>query len=582
MAIVPREAPSGRRQRARLYDRVSSKAQSESGYSGGEAGYQLDRCEAYCATRGYDIVGRSSDVESGAAWETDGYMAALESAKAGEYDVLVVAETSRFARNVAKKVIQEADLARHAVRVEYTNLPGLPTDDSPDAKFMRNSIGGLYGAMDEYDRDKRAWHTKQGKRKKAEVGNVVGSGPHPYGYEYAKVWDARKKKDVPIGFAIDATTAPIVERIFREIRVLSAGDIARALTAEGVPTPSGLGYAIVQTRRGPKRTRSKAIDTWGPSTVYKIVQNAAYRGVWTFDGIEVAVPRLVSDADWRAAQEMLTVRRRARRGRKPADDDPYTLRGRLTCGHCGGVLAAQTRPAGRGMPRARIYTCLRHYPNRARTYGWEVCPLPSMDATGGGIEDLAWQMIDGVLFDPEKLTALLDSIDDQYGEQRADRERRMAMLDAEITKHEHQAKRAAAEMLKVDEDDPRYAIFADAAAKAAETIRTFRAERDRYAAMAPIGVTSSDRATLQAFADRYQASIEDAGPAERRRVIEMLRLTARISVVDGEDGVGLGGRARFRVEWSPTLHSEHGMLMLYVLCGTGGPRLLGIVRNPSC
>ena len=86
---VPLTAPQTSPLRALLYDRVSTVVQARSGYSGGADGFQLDRCRDYAAARDWVVVGTLTDTDSGAKWEIDGVMQALERAKRGEYEVLV-------------------------------------------------------------------------------------------------------------------------------------------------------------------------------------------------------------------------------------------------------------------------------------------------------------------------------------------------------------------------------------------------------------------------------------------------------------------------------------------------------------
>src|SRR3954469_11933272 len=96
--------PQGSR-RALLYDRVSTLMQARSGYSGGADGFQIDRCPAYAAAHDWVGVGTLTHTDSGAKWTIDGIIQAPDRAKRGECDVLVVSDTSRFARSLAKKIV---------------------------------------------------------------------------------------------------------------------------------------------------------------------------------------------------------------------------------------------------------------------------------------------------------------------------------------------------------------------------------------------------------------------------------------------------------------------------------------------
>ena len=219
--------------RAILYDRVSTVIQSTN-YSGGKDGYQLEKCRAYCAARGWPIVGEISDVDSGADMEIDGLLEAVERAERREYDKLVVHETSRFARDLAKKVVYEADLKRHGVQVVYLNLP---EGEGEEVELMSD----LMGALDSYDRKRIRKKLMDGIQKKARGGKVVGAGVAPYGYQYVTAWSDAKRKPVPIGLEPHPERADVAVRIFRAATTTTLGDLARVLTEDGIPTPTGRG-----------------------------------------------------------------------------------------------------------------------------------------------------------------------------------------------------------------------------------------------------------------------------------------------------------------------------------------------------
>ena len=106
-------------------------------------------------------------------------------------------------------------------------------------------------------------------------------------------------------------------------------------------------------------------------------------------------PPLVDQATWDAAHEALARRKYQRSARLP--DDPYTLRGLLTCGHCGGPLACQT------IRDKRYYQCLRTQTWHARLQAKPLCPSRSIPADA--LEPIAWDTVAATLLDPEHLRA---------------------------------------------------------------------------------------------------------------------------------------------------------------------------------
>jgi len=170
------------------------------------------------------------------------------------------------------------------------------------------------------------------------------------------------KRDAPARFEIDLGEAEIVRRIFR---VYAAGQsmkaIAHQLNADGVPFPAK------DTKRGPVRRG------WAISTIYTILLNEKYIGVWVWNktrflkdpdsGRRRPVPRpqvewirhdrpqlrIVDDELWRAVQSRL---RQIRQGFGRPGGPPnggalpmysrYLLTGLVRCALCGARMRAQT------------------------------------------------------------------------------------------------------------------------------------------------------------------------------------------------------------------------------------------------
>lgn len=539
--------------RAIIYDRVSTLQQSRAGYSGGKDGYQIEDCRKRAAARSYAVVAEITDVDSGARWEIDGILDVLDRAKRGEYDVLIVSDTSRFARNVAKKTVYEHELRKNGVTVEYLNLSDT---DGPEGRFMSN----VFGAIDELDRERIAYRTSKGRRQKAESGKVVGCGIEPYGYRYASAYVEAKRSNVPYALAPDETEAAVVRRIYRDIFRVSSIDLAGILTREGVPTPAR--WTPSAKRPHPKQ--------WAPATIRKIVKSAAYRGVWSFGDVPVDVPPLVDDVTWHRAQERLTERRVSRRGRDMARAALWTLRGRLTCGHCGGALSTNSNPVP-GASAAwwpehgqRRYRCARAVPSIARRYGYTSCTLPTLlaaddrvDGTGPrpvlvGIEELVRDLVVRFLTDDDLFNDEVDAMGERDAEVRATWDERLAIIDAEIASHVRQMERAAREKVKLDEDDDGYRMYDGIEQAARVTLKRLRAERETYVAAGAPGRSSDEiaailerRSGIVAAIGRAADDIRYLPSAELADVYELLDL--RVTVWRGgpdDDRLGMGARVR--------------------------------------
>lgn len=545
--------------RALLYDRVSTLTQARTGYSGGAEGFQLDLCRAHSERKGYAVIGHKTDVDSGAKWDVAGLIGAIEMAKRGEFDVLVVADSGRFARSLAKKLVYEGDLRRHGVRVEYTNLP---VDDTAEGRLVAN----MFGAYDEYEREKIAWRLGNGRLNKAKRGQYIGNGGRaPYGYRLTRRFDQAKQRYFVVGLEEDSESADVVRRVFREALTLSATDIALRLTAAAIPTATGRGR-------------------WSSISVYHVLVNPTYKGEALYsrggnrfrpregEGIAIPVPALVSPSEWDAVQAAMTDRRSARRGRQPAESDPFELRGLLHCHHCGGLLST-------GEYGPRYYLCLRHDASHARKNGWQPCPLPIVNAEA--IEREVWRCVVEALEDPDRLRRGMEEHRASSGSAaRQAWQDRIDVLDAELAKHTRLLANAAREKLPLDTDDPRYEQWDQLEAQEARTLKRLREERATLVGRADaLALSEQQLATLERFAAKVRKGARKATPADRREFYRsLLRLKATLRL-DREHGVKIGRKGRFAIAWDslvPLTDSASGTLKVQALSVEEGTVILSV------
>jgi site-specific DNA recombinase len=333
--------------RAAVYTRVSTESQGERGTS---LESQLADCRKLAAELGADIVAEYQDIDSGASWELPGLIALMDAAKAKAFDTLIVLDPDRLARKMTKQLVLMDDFDRLKIALRYVNLR---VGDTSEDRLLIN----MRAAIAEYEREKIAWRTTRGRYAKAEQGLVVGTGIAPYGYRYTRKTDEQGHTKI-VGLELDPVTAPIAERILRALQHESADAVAASLNTDGI-----------------KPVRA---EWWGAGTIQDIAHNPVYYGAAAFGRKErhgktitdrgtehwrmVSVPPIVSRSLWDAVQEALNHRRVARSGNKSHREtaDVYTLRGLLTCAHCGGHLATGSDS------RTRYYSGLRSLPACAR------------------------------------------------------------------------------------------------------------------------------------------------------------------------------------------------------------------------
>ena len=373
-----------------------------------------------------------------------------------------------------------------------------------------------------------------GRRRKAQLGMVPGNGSAPYGYRYAYRVGANGKP-VVYGFEIDPVTSQVVIRIFRDLRTRSTLVIAEELNRDGIPSPNG--------------------RTWRHKAIHRIAINPAYAGTLVYGqngrrvtpddtvGIPVPEPPLVTRAEWDEVQQAMARRYFTRRGRKPVDQDPYVLRGRLTCGHCRAVLQTYNN---RG---TRYYRCACHTPSKARMLGKPLCDLPDLYAKD--LEEELWRALGATLLDRDYLDAGLDAARTKRDD--ADRLRldRLATIDGEITRQRQRLDTLAHRITDAGDGE----VFAALMRQAKEIeglIARFAAERADLAALQSNGLGPDDVQAIEAFAEEIRAGLDLATLADRRRLCDLLQIAgAAYADPDGTDpeSVALGRRHRYRLEW---------------------------------
>src|SRR5438094_7681948 len=160
--MVAATAPSAPRaavyDRAAIYSRVSTLMQAQHGFS---LAAQAKDCHRLAEELGAAVVAEYTDNDSGAEWDLPQLNAMLDAAKRREFDVLLVYDPDRLARNMAKQLVLEEELRRYGVTIQYV---GLRLGDSPEDRLLKN----VRASISEYEREKIKMRTLRGKREKAE------------------------------------------------------------------------------------------------------------------------------------------------------------------------------------------------------------------------------------------------------------------------------------------------------------------------------------------------------------------------------------------------------------------------------
>lgn len=477
---------------AAIYTRVSTSAQEESGTS---LDTQMAACEAYCAERDYQIIGRYSDTHSGAQYRERPALSALRDAvRAGGVDVVVAYSVDRLSRQQAHLYILAEELEEHGARLEFVTED---FEDSAVGRFIRSARA--FAA--EVEREKFAERSIRGRRAAIAAGKPH-RGPYPlYGYQWT---------DDHARLVADPLTAPVVQRIYRDyLSGMTLRAIAQALYDDGIPSPQGA-------------------RQWHPNAVGRLLRHRHYSGDaygWVDrrgSGIQRDLPDdaiplpdgtvepLVTPEEWQAVQDQM-LRNRQRASRNTYDPESALLRGGFVrCGVCGAAMSLD-RDA-RGQYR---YRCSSGHRLRAERCNVSIA-TPLLDSA-------VWERVEAVLLHPETVMAELEA---RAGSQSAGAE--AGRLDRQIRTLTTRQERLARAISMLDDPDD----IAPLAAQVADIGKARRAlEAERDALSGAQRETADLRANLAAFTDwreRIRANLPELTYGQQRGILDALGISVDV------------------------------------------------------
>lgn len=371
--------------RAVIYARVS-------GDDRGSLAGQLDMGRAYAVDHGYTVMAElSEDWVSGAAMDAPELQRALDMAMTGSFDVLIVREMDRLARDLVKQMMVEEQLHKAGVAIEYV-LGEYP--NTPEGTLNKQ----IRAVVAEYERQKITERSIRGRRASSKAGHVLG-GRAPYGYRFT---------EDHLHIEVVESEANVIRMIYTWYtsgngngEPLSSLRIAEKLSALQIPTWADLHGTLHKTN---------PFGSWDPKRILAVIHNETYAGTFYYgranhgatnpaeNWIPVDVPAIIDDNTWSAAQWQC--HRNMTRPAKPVTHD-YLLQGHITCGECGGAVYAVSDTHNPD----RVY---RYYRCGDKIKGRDTCPLPGFRVEP--IDTMAWEWIMGLLLDPERITAGFEAL----------------------------------------------------------------------------------------------------------------------------------------------------------------------------
>jgi site-specific DNA recombinase len=545
---------------AASYERVSTRLQGQTGFS---LGAQEKDSAQFAADNQWvlpsDLRFRDGEdrAASGSDWDLPGLNAMLDAARDRRFSVLVVPTVDRFARDMGKAILLESELRKLGVRVVYINAP---IDDTAEGRLLLRQLQSFA----EFEREKIAFRTSRGRREKIERGQILGSGPSPYGYRYVRVDQGARKRVV--GLEPDPLTAPVVERIFKAALRRSAEQIVDSLRADGVVPP--IGY----NRRTPALR-------WSRDIIQRILTHPVYAGTMIYGGADgrrraallpdigangVPVPPIIDRQLWDDVQAALQRRQKTRRGRSA--EDIWLLRGLLTCGHCGGSLCvsfnsvratAAERARGKKVSGSyRQYECLRAQPQRAARELRETCPMRAVRAEQ--IEAVVWRAVHDVLMNPDALRSSMEQARARYDDARARHDERLAVADHEIARLVSQIERLIDELLETPKGTESYRALIERQRRIEDTLQRLRAERARIDVDVDAGISPLAADEIAQFSQQVAAGLSVGSVADRRWVLDQLRVQAKVRMDPTGVQFGRVKRNRYAVDLDGIVQLDAG------------------------
>src|ERR1043165_3802561 len=252
--------------RAAIYARVSSEEQRE----GQTIDSQVAELERFAREKNWQIA---------EVYKDDGWSGSLlarpeldrlrDDASRRRFDLVLLNDVDRLARDVAHLGIVKRDLESRGVEVVFRKLPA---EKSPTYNLMVN----ILGSFAEFEREMIADRTRRGRRHKVEVRQQFLGALPAYGYRYIP----KDKSGGNVGhLSIVPEEASVIQQIYKWVNEegLSARKVVERLNERAIPPRKG--------------------NLWGKSSVIRILRHETYAGVWYYNKHYVCQPRRSKSKD---------------------------------------------------------------------------------------------------------------------------------------------------------------------------------------------------------------------------------------------------------------------------------------------
>ena len=536
--------------RAILYARVSTDEQTRTGYS---LAQQLEALREYAAREGLQVLEEVSDPgQSGASLERPGMDRVRDLVAAGGISVVLAQDRDRFTREPAYHYLLKGEFGEHGTKLRALNDSG---DESPEGELT----DGILDQLAKYERTKFTERSRRGKLRKAREGKIVATKMPHYGFKLTASRDA---------YEVDETTMPVVRRIFHMVgsQGYSLHGVKKRFEAQGLLTPAGKRYwsttfirEVIKDDVYCPHTFEELEALVTPGVAARLEPDKSYGICWfnrkrhTYkqvaqDSPEGKVYRKKKAATDRPRNEWIAVpvpdagisrelvdaaKRAIRDNSKPssAGRRAWELSGGiLYCGSSGRQMVPHSSKSGGRY--LYYYRCRRRWHQ-----GRDACQNSRLRR----VEDLeapVWEMVSGLLKDPDQLRADLDTMIElerrsMRGDPNREQETWLNTLAEVDRKRARYQEMAADDLITFDELKSKLADLDDTRSVAERELEALRAHRERVVEL------ETDRdALLDSLVGIAPDALDSLAPDERHHVYKTLKLRV---VTHKDDSLDLSG-----------------------------------------